>query len=235
MVVLVLVRTGTPLLVRTNSGVGRAQALESGGILSNRSSDGLGVPLESVPSQVGDIVAGLVVVDIVADTSLAAEKFGFFLGLHDLGASEQTARGDTTVKETGVVAAAAEVGGDRVEAVLSEKVLEESLRLCAASRAGLVESAAITVVDAENVVGRGDHVEVKVQADLGCLLLGEILCVIIAAEQAELLCSPEGDTDRVVDGIAGQLLGNLEDADDTRAVVVDTGPSKDTVRVASDD
>jgi len=170
-----------------------------------------------------------VVVDVVGNTDLATEELELLLRLDDLGSGKETTGRDAAVKETGVIAAAAEVSGHRVEAVSSEEVLEEDFRLCATGWAGLIVGASVAVVDSEDVVGRGDHVEIEVQADRGGLFGGEVLGVVVAAEQAELFTSPEAETDGVVDGVTGELLGDFEDADDAGAVVVDTRTSKDRV------
>ena len=52
---------------------------------------------------------------------------------------------------------------------------------------------------------------------------------MVAAEQAEFLAGPEAEADGVVDRVAGQLLGDFEDADDAGAVVVDAGAGEDGV------
>ena len=237
MVVLVR-RHSLPLLVpveSSSSGVNRSQAFEASSILGNGSSDGLGVPLESVPREVGDVVAREMVIDVVRDTSLAAEKLSLLLGLDDLSAGEETTRSNAEVEETSIVTAAAEVGRNRIEAILGEEVLKEKLGLAAAGGASLVESAAVAIVDAQDVVGRGDHVEVEVQADLGGLFGREVLGVVVRTKQAELLGGPEADADGVVDGVAGELLSDLEDADDAGAVVVNAWAGLHGIGVAADD
>jgi hypothetical protein len=201
-VVVLVRRHSAPLPVGSNSGIDRSQALEAGGVLSDSGSNSLCVDLESIPGQVGDVVTCFVVVDIVRDTSLAAKELGLLLGFDDLGASEQTARSDAAVKEASVITAAAEVGGNGVLAIGGEELLEEDLGLTGSRWAGLVECTSVTVVDTEDIVGRSDHVEVEVQANLGSLFSGEVLGVVVAAEQAELLSGPESETDGVVDGVA---------------------------------
>jgi hypothetical protein len=52
---------------------------------------------------------------------------------------------------------------------------------------------------------------------------------VVAAEQAEFLAGPEAEADGVVDRVAGELLGDFEDADDAGAVVVDAGAGEDGV------
>jgi hypothetical protein len=234
--VVVLVRRNRPLrLGRHGSTVDRSKAVKANSVLSNSRSNSLGVPLESVQSKVGDVVASLVVVDIVSNTNLATKEFELLLSLDDLSTSEQTTRSDTAVQETSVIAAAAEVGRDGVEAVGGEEVLEEDFGFGTASGAGLVVGASVTVVDSEDVVGGGDHVEVEVQADCGGLFGGEVLGVVVAAEQAEFFSCPEAEADGVVDGVAGELLGDFEDADDAGSVVVDAGAGEDGVGMAADD
>jgi hypothetical protein len=228
--VVVLVRRNRPLrLGRHSSTVDRSKAVKANSILSNSCSNSLGVPLESVQSKVGDVVPSLVIVDVVSNTNLAAEEFKLFLSLDNLSTSEETAQ------ETGVVAAAAEVRRNGVEAVGGEEVLEEDFRFGAAGGAGLVVGASVAVVDSEDVVGRGDHVEVEVQADCGGFFGGEVLGVVVAAEETELFTGPEAEADGVVDRVSGELLGDFEDADDAGAVVVDTGTREDGVGVAADD
>jgi hypothetical protein len=234
-VVVLVRRHSVPPPVDNSSGVDRAQALKASSVLGNGSSDGLGVPLESVPGKVGDVIACLVVVNVKGNTGLAAEELSLFSSLDDLSTSEKTTRGDAKVEETSVVATPGEVSGDRVETVGREELLEEDLSLATASGTGLVESTSVTVVDAENVVGRGDHVEVEVQADLGGLFGGEVLGVVVRAEQTELLGGPEADADGVVDCVAGELLSNFEDTDDAGAVVVDTRAGLHRVGVTTND
>jgi hypothetical protein len=234
--VVVLVRRNRPLrLGRHSSTVDRSKAVKANSILSNSCSNSLGVPLESVQSKVGDVVPSLVIVDVVSNTNLAAEEFKLFLSLDNLSTSEETARSDAAIQETGVVAAAAEVRRNGVEAVGGEEVLEEDFRFGAAGGAGLVVGASVAVVDSEDVVGRGDHVEVEVQADCGGFFGGEVLGVVVAAEETELFTGPEAEADGVVDRVSGELLGDFEDADDAGAVVVDTGTREDGVGVAADD
>lgn len=132
------------------------QALPGLGIASNRVSDGLGVDEESLLVEVVDIVANLVVVDIVSDTSLAAKLLGLLLGLELLGAGEETAGGNAVLDEGGVVGAAAELGGDVAETLGLEEALKVLLDGVGASRAGEVEGTSITVVDAVDVVGAGN-------------------------------------------------------------------------------
>ena len=226
----VLVRRDRPLRLRRHSStVNRSKTIEANSVFGNGRSNSLGVPLESIQRQVGDVVASLVVVDVVSNTNLAAEEFELLLSLDDFSTSEETARSDSTIEETGVIAAATEVRGDRVEAVGREEVLEEDFRLGAAGGAGLVVSASVAIVDSEDVVGGGDHVEVEVQADRGGLFGGEVLGVVVAAQQAEFFTCPEAETNGIVDGVAGELLGDFEDADDAGAVVVDAGAGEDGV------
>jgi hypothetical protein len=57
---------------------------------------------------------------------------------------------------------------------------------------------------------------------------------VVAAEQAEFFSCPEAEADGVVDGVAGELLGDFEDADDAGAVVVDAWAGEDGVGMAAD-
>jgi hypothetical protein len=136
--------------------VDQGNALEALGVLGNRVGDGLGVDEESLLVEVVDGVAGLVVVDVVCDTGLAAELLGLLLGLELLGAGEETTGGNTVLDEGGVIRAAAELRGDRCETLGLEKALEVLLDGVRAGRAGEIEGITITVVDAVDVVGAGN-------------------------------------------------------------------------------
>lgn len=132
------------------------------GVASNRVGNGLGVDEESLLVEVVDVVANLVVVDIVSDTSLTTELLGLLLGLELLGASEETAGGNTVLDECGVVGAAAELGGDVAETLGLEEALKVLLDSVGTSRAGEVEGASITVVDTVDIVGAGNLVFVSI-------------------------------------------------------------------------
>lgn len=147
-------QNGSDLSIPSSSVVGNlGEALPGLGISSNRVSDGLGVDEEGLLVEVVDIVANLVVVDIVSDTSLATELLGLLLGLELFGAGEETAGGNTVLDESGVVGAAAELGGNVAETLGLEEALKVLLDGVGSSRAGEVEGASITVVDTVNIVG----------------------------------------------------------------------------------
>lgn len=131
-------------------------AVPAEGVGGDGVGDGLGVEQVGVVVEVGDVVAGLVVVDVVGDTRLAAEEDGLLGRLDLLGAGEETARGDAVLDEGGVVGAAGELGRDGGLAGGAEEVLELLLDGLGAGGAGEVEGAAITVVDAVDVVGAGN-------------------------------------------------------------------------------
>ena len=132
------------------------QGLERASILGDAVGDGLGVEEEGIPGDVVDVVAGLVVVDVVRDAGSATNGGSLLLGLDALGTGEDTARGDAVLDEGGVVRAAAELGGNGGDLGLLEELLKVLLDHVGALGAGEVEGAAITVVDAVDVVGGGN-------------------------------------------------------------------------------
>lgn len=214
--------------------------VEAQGVLGDRVGDAEGVDVVGIVVEVVDVVTNLVVVDVVGDTGLAAEELGLLVGLETLGTGEETAGGDAVLDEGGVVGAAAELGGDVVDAVAVVELLEVLLNDVGAGGTGQVEGVAITVVDAEHVVGRGDletvsmdaakmwvqgewtyHVEVEVGTDLGELGVRAVegVDVEVRAQQTVLLGTPEGEADSVLDLEVGKAEGDVQDADDAGAVV----------------
>lgn len=157
-----------------------------------------------------------------------------FLSLLHLSSGEQASCRDTSVKEGAVVTSTAELRGDRVESIGSEPILKESLRFSRPWRTRKVECGTITVVDPEHVIGRSDHVEVKVKPnllDFAGIQSGDI---VLGTKQAKLLCRPEAEPHCVVDAVRRKLERCFEDANDTRPIVVDTWASKYRVRVSTD-
>lgn len=211
--------------------------LEALRVLGNRVGNGLGVDEESLLVEVVDGVASLVVVDVVSNTSLTAKLLGLLLGLELLSAGEETTGGNTVLDESGVVRTAAELGGDRSETLGLEELLKVLLDGVGTSGAGQVESITITIIDTVDVVGAGNHVKVEVGTDLGDLGVGAVdaLHVGVRSEETELFGTPETEADGVLDAVLGESLGDVEDTDDTGAVVVDTGASSDRVGVSSND
>lgn len=215
--------------------------VEADRVLGHAVGDALRVDQERLGAQVVDGVARLVVVWVERDAGLAAEERGLFHRLEFLGASEQPARGDPVLQECGVVGAAREDGGHRGHALVLEEVLKVLLDRVRPRGPREVERAAVPVVDAQHVVGRGDHVEVEVGADL-CDLGGgaperavDALEVVVGTEEPEFLGRPEAEADGVLDLVLGEGFGDGEDADGARAVVVDAGAGEDRVGVAAED
>jgi hypothetical protein len=136
-----------------------AERIEAQSVLGDRVSNALGVEQVGLVVEVVDVVTGLVVVDVEGNAGLATKQGGFLLRLGHLGAGEEAARGDAVLDESGVVRAAAELGGHVVGAVALIEVLKLLLNGSGAGRASKVEGAAIAVVDAVNVVGAGDLFE----------------------------------------------------------------------------
>lgn len=127
-------------------------ALESQRVLGDRVRNGLRVGQEGLLVEVFDGVTSRVVVRVEGNARLAAEESSFLFRLEFLGAGEETAGGDAVLEEGGVVGAAAEDGGNVVELLAVEEVFEVLLDGVGPGRAREVEAAAVTVVDAQDVV-----------------------------------------------------------------------------------
>ncbi len=194
----------------------------------------LGILCESIPSNVSNIVTSGVVADIESDTSLTTVGSSLGRGLNLLGTSEETTGGNTVLEERTVIGTSREISWEGLDALSLEVILKELLGLGRAHRAGGAELASVAVVDAVEVVRRRDHVEVKVHADLGQVLLGGFLDEVGGAQETLLLSGPPGEADGVVDLESGQLLGDLEETDGAGAVVVETWAGLDGVRVATE-
>ena len=65
--------------------------------------------------------------------------------------------------------------------IIRQPGFEEVLDFRGACRPGHVEGGAVAIVDCINVIGRGDHVEIEVGADVGELAGGERLEIICGA------------------------------------------------------
>ena len=103
-----------------------------------------------------------------------------------------------------------------------------------AGRAAEQVDPVLRVEDARDVVRRGRHVGVEVELDLGELVGGEGVDVVVRAEQAELLAA-EPDEAQLVAGVGVlQLLGDVEDRGRARGVVEHPG-AVDGVQVGVDD
>ena len=164
--------------------------------------------------QIGHIIARLVVIAVIRHARLAAKQRLLFRRLNALGAREEPARGDAHVQEGSVIGAAAEFIGHIFEpGVVGEIILEELLRLRGAGGAREAEGGAVAVVDAVFVVGRGDHVEVEFQPDLGPFGVREGGDVECGAEEAEFFGGDPDEADGVVDAVFGELDGDFQDSD----------------------
>ncbi|TKW49502.1 hypothetical protein CTA1_1339 [Colletotrichum tanaceti] len=242
----VLRRVGVPAALGERDG---GDGLPAHGVEGDAVGDGLCVDEVGVVVEVVDVVAGLVVVDVVGDAGLAAKEGGLGLGLDALGAREEPAGRDAVLDEGGVVGAPVELGGHVAAAPRLEELLKVLLDDVGARGAREAEGAAVAVVDGQDGVRAGNHVEVEVGADLGHLLVGavELLDVKVRAELAVLLGAPEPEADGVLGRELGEGLGDHEDTDGTGAVIaerereknhrvvdlLDTGSGKDGVGVAS--
>jgi hypothetical protein len=211
--------------------------LEALGVLGNRVGNGLGVDKESLLVEVVNGITSLVVVDVVSNTSLTAKLLGLLLSLELLGTSEKTTRRNTVLDESGVIGATAKLGRNGSETLGLEELFKVLLNGVGTSGTSKVESITITVVDTVDIVGAGNHVKVEVGTDLGDLGVGAVdaLHVGVRSQETKLLGTPETEADGVLDAVLGESLGNVEDTNDTRAIVVDTGASSHRVGVSTND
>lgn len=169
---------------------------------------------ERLQVQIGHIVARLVVIAVIRHARLTAKQRLFFRRLDALGAREEPAGRDPHVQERSIIGAAAEfIRHPFQSGVVGEIILEELLRLRGAGRAREAEGVAVAVVDAVFVVGRGDHVEVEFQPDLGPFGVREGGHVVGGAEEAEFLGGHPDEADGVVDAVFGELDGDFQDSD----------------------
>lgn len=165
----VLVLASTPLLLghaplpSRHSPVGRRrQAVKADSVLGDRISNSPSVDEESLGVKVGKVVTDQVVIPVVGDAGLTTVKDSLLGCLEHLSASEETTGRDTDVEERTVVRSAAELGALEGNVVAAEVVFERLLGLCGTGGTGQVEARSVAVIDAVEVVGGGDHVEVKV-------------------------------------------------------------------------
>jgi hypothetical protein len=133
----------------------------------------------------------------------AAEQRHLLRRLRVLGAGEDAARRDAAVDEPRVVRAAVERLRDGGHATPREVALEDRLDRAGVLRAGRAELAAVTVVDEPGVVRRRDHVGVDnhvdpAHVDPAHLLLGQLLGVVLRADQAVLLAAEPEEADLVL-------------------------------------
>ena len=99
----------------------------------------LSINFKGVEGQISGIVTSGMIAGIERHTGSTAELRRPFLRLVFLGASEDTARGDTHVKEGTVVGATVEGGGGGVQVSISVEVFEEGFDLSGAGRTADIE------------------------------------------------------------------------------------------------
>ena len=180
--------------------------------------------------QVADIVAQLMVANIIRNAALAAKHLGLLFRLDALRASGDTTTGDTMANEPIVVTPAIKGNERIVQALLGVPVDVEIAQLLRPNGVDVIPG----IVDLVRKVGAGEHVVVHEEADFLVLLLGQVLDVEVGPEQALLLAGPPGKAHAVVDAEVGELGGNLEQGQAAGAVVVDTGAFGDRVAVAAE-
>lgn len=150
------------------------QAVEAEAIRGDGVRNGLGAHLERGQVEVGDVVAGAVVINVVRNAGLAAEELLLGFRLKDFSACEKPARGDARVQKGPVVGAAVEIGGhERLVRLVFEVIFKQSFGFTGAWRARNVEGRSVAVVDTVYVIWRSDHVEVEVQSDFVALGRGQ--------------------------------------------------------------
>lgn len=123
---------GSPASVNV---VGSAEGLPAESVLGDGVGDRLGVEKVGIVSEVVDIVALLVVVDVVSNTGFTAKELGLLLGLETLGTGKETTGGNAVLDEGSVIGATAELGGNRGNLVLLKELLKVLLDNVRASRA----------------------------------------------------------------------------------------------------
>ena len=193
-------------------------------VCCNGMGSSLGVLNPSADVAVLDGISSSVVVDVISDTNLSSEQSSLLSGLELLSSGEQSTDWDTGISKSLVIGSGSEGGWDVSElSIVGEVILEELLNWSGSWWAGKVEGASVSIVDGVDKVGGGNHVEVEVDGDLGKLLWGQAFDIGGGTEKSDFLSRPESEADGVLDGECGQLLSNLEETDDSRSIIVDTG------------
>jgi len=184
-------------------------ALERVGEDSKGVGGGLGVDDESLPADVVEVVALLVV---------AGVPWGAVSG-------EEADGRDSELDEASVIGAAVEFRVLDFLALGDDVVLEE-----------LDTNAAVLVTRDLILGGNGrNHVVVEVELDLVRLLGGQVLSVVVRADQTGLLSSPPSEADLVGEAIV--LLDgahDLEEGSGSTAVVVDSRTVEHTVEMGTE-
>jgi hypothetical protein len=224
----------TPLGSSVGNRSASREALPRSSVLGNSSGNTASVQQPSVNVEVVDSVAGLVVVLVENLASNTAPDLLLLLSLDLVSAGGGTSSRDVGVEERTVVRAAVELSGVGWDTGADKVLLEELLDVVAAVGAGEAVGASVAVVDLVDVVGRGDHVEVEVGADLERFFGGKVLDEVGGAEKAGFLARPEAEGDGVLHVVLGECLGDVEDTDGATAVVVDAGSGADGVGVGTE-
>lgn len=159
----------------TSSKSGRVTLGEPGPALavhSNCVRNSLAINLIGVEGKAGHVVLRRVVVRVMPLPGDTTEDGNLLLSLDAVGTSVESTTGNAAVEERAIVAATAELGGSERDVVGSVVVLKKLFSLGRARWSGEIECASISIVDAQNVVGRSNHVEVEIQSHLLQLLIG---------------------------------------------------------------
>lgn len=123
--------------------------LHAASIVRQAVCNGLGVGNESLPVQVLEVIALLVIVGVVPLAGGTTIVGGFLLSLNTLGTGEDTTGGNANLEEGAIVRAAREFGWGRLAANGVIEVIEDLLNLSGAGRcrSSLVECRSITIVN----------------------------------------------------------------------------------------
>lgn len=116
------------------------QAIEAEPIRGDGVRNGLGAHVKRDQVEIGYVVAGAVVIDVVRNASLAAEELLLSIRLENFSAREEPARGNACVQKGAVVGAAVEIGGhERLLRLVFEVIFKQPFGLAGAWRAGNAE------------------------------------------------------------------------------------------------
>lgn len=142
---------------RRGRGVGEnlgGQGVETEPVRGDGMRDGLGAHPEHGQVEVGHVVTGAVVVDVVRNACLPAEESLLGIRLDHLSAREEPARGDPRVQKGPVVGSAVEVRRhERLLGLVFEVIFKQAFGLGGAGGARDVEGRSVPVVDTVDVIG----------------------------------------------------------------------------------
>lgn len=176
---------------------------------------------ERIHIQIPHVIASLVIIAVIRHASFTSKQRYFFRRLVALSTGEESPGWYTSVLERCIIGAAIEFIRHPLESsIVGEIILEQLLRLCGAGRTSYAESVTVTVIDAVFVVGRGNHIEVEIEPDLGLFSIRKGGHVVCGAEKAKFFSGNPDEADSVVDAVFGELDSDFKDSNGAGAVVV---------------